>query len=679
MQQGTITIDGQDVPVHYLNTVVLGAGAAGMSCVLHLWDFYTQMGLADAAERVACVTTGLPLGASRMSGSDKQTYYKMGTSPSIPDTAVDFAKTLIGGGCMHGDHALIEGAASLRQFYRLVDAGVPFPHDPEGAFIGYKTDHDPYERATSAGPKTSKFMSECLEARVRRAGITIFDKHELVELLRNEQGRVVALLTIDKARAAAGNDNGLTLFAAANVVLATGGPGQIYQVTVYPRGQVGIHGIAYRAGLKASNLTESQYGLASTSFRWNVSGTYMQVVPRIFSTAADGSDPREFLTEYFPTMEQMATAIFLKGYQWPFDAQRIDQHQSSLVDMAVHTEIFTRGRRVFMDFLQNPIGSASMKPFAIADLHEEARVYLERTGALQGLPIERLVHMNQPAIDIYTENGIDLHSEPLEIAVCAQHMNGGLSVDRWWQTNLPHVFAIGETAGTHGVKRPGGSALNAGQAGALRSAEYIARVHGPEVINADMLDTTVLATTRDIARRLAGWVNGDGLDPAAVMDELCTRMSLRGAHIRDSSTIGAALAEAVAQYRAVTAKGLRVSSTAGLAEAVQAESQCLAHVAQLYAIAELIGRGLGSRGSYVVLDPEGLPMAAELADPDSGDVPRWRPENPDLKATVQEVRFDPEAPELFQAEAIPCRPMPERDVAFEPMWTAYRAGDIFRD
>ena len=82
--------------------------------------------------------------------------------------------------------------------------------------------------------------------------------------------------------------------------------------------------------------------------------------------------------------------------------------------------------------------------------------------------------MNPPAIEIYAENGIDLRAEPLEIAVCAQHMNGGFAVDKWWQSNVAQTFVIGEMAGTHGVKRPGGSALNAGQVGAMRAAEYIA-------------------------------------------------------------------------------------------------------------------------------------------------------------------------------------------------------------
>lgn len=55
-----------------------------------------------------------------------------------------------------------------------------------------------------------------------------------------------------------------------------------------------------------------------------------------------------------------------------------------------------------------------------------------------------------------------------------QHMNGGIEVDIWGQTSLPGCFAVGEVAGTHGVTRPGGAALNAGQVFAVRLARYIA-------------------------------------------------------------------------------------------------------------------------------------------------------------------------------------------------------------
>lgn len=81
--------------------------------------------------------------------------------------------------------------------------------------------------------------------------------------------------------------------------------------------------------------------------------------------------------------------------------------------------------------------------------------------------------MNQPAIKLYKDNGIDLEKEPLEIAVCAQHNNGGLAGDLWWESNLKGFFPVGEVNGTHGIYRPGGSALNSGQVGSLRAAQYI--------------------------------------------------------------------------------------------------------------------------------------------------------------------------------------------------------------
>ena len=56
-----------------------------------------------------------------------------------------------------------------------------------------------------------------------------------------------------------------------------------------------------------------------------------------------------------------------------------------------------------MDFLKNPVGSNSMEQFDIDKLEPEAREYLQKAGALQKTPIERLAHMNTPAIEIYKE------------------------------------------------------------------------------------------------------------------------------------------------------------------------------------------------------------------------------------------------------------------------------------
>ncbi len=680
MHKKTITVDGVSVRATFVNTVIVGSGAAGMAAAVKLIEFWSAKGVQKPHERLLVVTAGRTLGASRMSGSDKQTYYKMGTSPRVPDTAEDFAGALTAFGACHGDTALAEGIASLRGFYHLVEVGVPFPHDPWGAFIGYKTDHDPYERATSAGPKTSRFMSEKLEAKARRQGVEIADGYVVAEFITEggkDSNRVVGLVCLDKSRAS-GEDAPLSAFFAENWILAAGGPGEIYKTTVYPHGQAGIHGSALRAGLVACNLTESQYGLASTKFRWNVSGTYMQVVPRIFSTDAEGADEREFLTEYFDDMPTMATAIFLKGYQWPFDAQRIVDHQSSLVDVAVHQETVVRGRRVWMDFLANPVGRPGWDGFDIRALGEEALEYLEKAGATQRLPIERLEHMNPPAIEIYGENGIDLHHEPLEIALCAQHHNGGFAVNKWWESNIPHVFVVGEMAGTHGVKRPGGSALNAGQVGAMRAAEYIANVYTAAAGLAVPGEPTAALknSVRNVLKILEKGRTA-ATTPDAALEEIQERMTLHGAHMRSRAGAVKALAAALDQLERLNEQGLRISAGADLSKAVSTMGQCLTHVAMLTAICAMFERGTGSRGSHCILDEGGIEMHPRLVDPQTGAPYRFLEENKALREVVVSLAFNEKKTGLFDVWDVPVRPIPVRDIAFEPAWTEFRQGRIY--
>lgn len=674
----TRRIARQTVAVHNYSTIIVGAGAAGMNCAVHLYEFLTGNGVKDAQKRIAVITGGLKLGASRMSGSDKQTYYKQGTSPEIPDCAEEFAKTLLAGGCCHGDLALAEGISSLREFSHLVQAGVPFPTDAMGTFIGYKTDHDPAERATSAGPKTSKFMSECLQRQVQAYGIEIFDKQEAAHLLTVGQGkakRIAGLVTLQKPNVT-DLDWGLSVFLAENVVLAAGGPGALYRTSVYPEGQIGIHGLAFQAGLAAENITESQFGLASIKFRWNVSGTYMQALPRIFSTDSNGKDEREFLTDFFPTMSKMATDIFLKGYQWPFDPQRIENHQSSLIDVLVFNET-QKGRRVFMDFRKNPIGNASMKPFDVKDLEPEAYDYLDKAGAFQATPIKRLAHMNPLAIDIYKENGIDLYKEPLEIAVCAQHNNGGFAINRWWESSIPHTFVIGEMAGSHGVKRPGGSALNAGQAGGLRAAEYIANVYGGDVPNYSRQQKEINDQLTSLVRKLNTWKESYGATAKAVIGEIQSRMTTSGGHIRELGDTSKALQEAMALYKAIQKDGIRLAGLKSVVAAIQSEHLALASIGVLKAIVELLRQGSGSRGSHLVLAPDGVEIHKDVIDQATGAPLRFKPENEKLRRSILRIEFDPKAADLFRCTTVTPRPVPTERKAFEPAWQDYREGKIY--
>jgi len=674
----TKQIANKNVTFHHYNTVIVGSGAAGMNCGVHLYELMERKGIDNPQDRIVVVTAGLGLGASRMSGSDKQTYYKMGTSPDVADSAEEFAKSLTAAGCCHGDTALVEAIGSLREFYHLVQAGVAFPTDTTGIFIGYKTDHDPYERATSAGPKTSKFMSEALQRQLQRYGVRIIDNQEAAHLLTTGSGsnrRIAGVVTIDRTSIDKSN-YAMNVYLGENIVLAAGGPGELYKTSVYPKGQLGIHGLAFKAGLIGANLTESQFGLASIKFRWNVSGTYMQAIPRLFSTDAKGKDEKEFLTDFFPTMSKMATNIFLKGYQWPFDPQKIGNLQSSLIDILVFNET-QKGRRVYMDFLHNPVGKAGMKEFAINDLEPEAKGYLQKAGALQKTPIERLAYMNTPAIEIYKENSIDLYSEPLEIAVCAQHNNGGFAVDKWWQSNIPHTFVIGEMAGTHGVKRPGGSALNAGQTGGLRAAEYIVNACGCELPDYSDKKADIEKQLNELISKLDSYKSSSGLVAKDAQEEVRSRMTASGGHIRELNDAQKALKQAVELYKGIQQKGFNSMDASALITAIQAEHLALTSVAYLKAIVELLKQGSGSRGSHLVLTHDGTKIHPDVIDKATNKPLKFKPENQSLRNSILQVEYDDSSPDLFRCETIKLRPAPTERKAFEPAWKDYRERKIY--
>jgi succinate dehydrogenase/fumarate reductase flavoprotein subunit len=637
-----------------------------------------RKGVDDPHKQIIVVTGGLALGASRMSGSDKQTYYKMGTSPDVPDSAEEFAKTLTAAGCCHGDLALAEAIGSLREFYHLVQAGVPFPTNSMGSFVGYKTDHDPSERATSAGPKTSKFMSESLQQQLEQYGVEIADTQEVSLLLKVGSGskrRIAGVVTFSTKSIYKKYDQ-INVYLGGNIVLAAGGPGELYEASVYPKGQFGIHGLAFKAGLAAENLTESQFGLASTKFRWNVSGTYMQAVPRIFSADANGENQREFLTDYFPTMSKMATAIFLKGYQWPFDPQRIENHQSSLVDILVFNET-QKGRAVFMDFLQNPIGHNFMNAFNIEELEPEAREYLEKAGALQKTPIERLLAMNPLAIEIYKEHGIDLHSEPLEIAVCAQHNNGGFAVNKWWESNIPGTFVIGEMAGTHGVKRPGGSALNAGQVGGLRAAEYMVNVYGCELPDYSKYQKQIDKQLDQMLARFALGKKLNGPMPKQVIKRIQKQMTASAGHIRELRSARKALKQTVELHENILKNGISLHGKKELIWAIRAENMVLTSMAFLRAICRLLELGAGSRGSHLVIANDGVEIHPDIIAGKTPKTLRFRPENVDLRDSILRVEYDDSLKNYFRCDSIEPREAPADRMAFEPAWRDFREGKIY--
>jgi succinate dehydrogenase/fumarate reductase flavoprotein subunit len=671
MRSETATVLGIQVPLFSVNTLVIGSGAAALKAAGSLHE--------RGQRNLAIVTDRWGGGTSNNSGSDKQTYYKLSLAGGLPDSPLEMARDLFKGGCMHGDIALCEAQHSAQAFYDLVSAGVPFPCDRYGGYPGYRTDHDPRGRATSAGPRTSQYMFQALAKRVQEAGVPIFDRHPVIALLtaeRDSEKKVIGAAALS-LEALEQEGFGLTLFNATNVVLATGGPGGLYEMSVYPEDQMGSIGLALRIGAVVHNLTESQFGLASVRPRWNLSGSYQQVMPRYVSTDASGGSERDFLSEYFPNLETMAAAIFRKGYQWPFDPRKVADWGSSTIDLAVYRETALRGRRVYLDFMHNPAGGPDAPPFMLTRVPEEPRQYLERSGALQSTPIERLANLNPPAIDLYKAHGVDLSRDCLEIAVCAQHNNGGLLANHWWESNIKHLFPVGEVNGTHGVYRPGGAALNAGQVGALRAAMFICHEYADDpadisyfVANAEEQLTGILDRAMRWLTRSAGKT---GSKPDSCISGIRQRMTRHGAHVRNPRDIRDAVMQA---WRAVSdfENTLMVQDPNELPQAFKAIELALAHAFYLEAIQEYLDRGGKSRSSYLIMDPDG-----DLSCSGMGNDWRFSLTGPDAFVSRHILELSMDSTGQVLKNWVPVRPIPTVDPWFENVWRDFLDGKNYTE
>lgn len=637
--------------------IIIGSGAAGFQAALRLY----QNGERD----LAIITENIKSGTSRNTGSDRQTYYKLTLSGNDADSVRNMAEDLFAGQCVDGDQALCEAALSARCFFALTELGVPFPCTEHGEFMGYKTDHDRGRRATSAGPYTSKLMTEALERSVKEKQILILDQMQAIQIL-TYMNQVKGILCLDKN---IHSEPAYKIIWCKNVILATGGPAGMYHDSVYPVSQTGSTGMAFEAGASGKNLTEWQFGMASLNPRWNVSGTYMQVLPSFISTDQDGNDEKEFLLDYFNELPDLLSMVFLKGYQWPFDVNKIFGG-SSVIDLLVYQETVLKKRRVFLDYRVNPGNLEKDRDLPYASMIPEAKEYLSQAGACFGTPIERLKHMNEPAILFYQDHHVDLFKERLEIAVCAQHNNGGLSTNHLWETNLSGLYAIGEVCASHGVTRPGGTALNAGQVGAVRAAEGIflkKRTHMKEASPSTESGIKERLRIQALDRiRLSEHAEGN-CPLSELWINASKRMSAAAGMIRNQVQMETALKETEDDICQFMQKA-KSPSVSQLSLFYKLYDMLLSQKMYLFAMLDYAKAGGGSRGSALYTDSTGeLPGFPGCQT--FGELYRCRLDQKMHGQEVQEVTLKEGTP---SASRRPVRPLPDVDYFFENQWRIYR-------
>jgi succinate dehydrogenase/fumarate reductase flavoprotein subunit len=651
----TLVLKGFDIPLHRTGAVIVGSGAAGLRAAVEM----KRRGV-----DVAILSQSAWGGTSACSGSDKQTLHTANTKDQ-GDNFLGMAAAIGTGGAMDEDTAYIEAVGSIRAMASLQYLGLPLPQDHLGGTLRYQTDHDEVGRATSCGPRTSRLMVKVLAEEAIRLDIPFFNQTTVVKVLKDGD-RVCGVLAIRSKDSTQTNPYGLTIYSCSALVLAAGGPGELYRDSVFPNGCFGTLGLALEAGLELTNITESQFGIGTRreGFPWNLSGTYVQVIPHIYSVDAHGTE-HHFLADYYRTTQEMASNIFRKGYQWPFHASRMLDFQSSLIDLAIFRE-GQAGRRVFMDFNRNPL--AIDQDFSLERLDDDVASYLRNAGADHALPIDRLRHMNPLAIELYKRYKVDITTDPLEFAVNHQHMNGGIAVDTWGCSNVPGIYAVGEAAGTHGATRPGGSALNAGQVFGTRVAEHIGAIGAPVWI--EDVTQAAAAAVGDLDKVLA---TVSPLSVKGVRSEVQARMSDKAGILCTESEVASALAEARVLNAKIKQHGIMMSRPAEAARTVQWQQMALASEAVLGALNTYISNGGGSRGARAICDPEGDALPHTAQGPVSEA--RFRAERDADKEQQLIVTYDGEQMEVSS------RANRKHDGAgsfFERDWPAWLTGEIFR-
>lgn len=655
---------GERYAVYRADAVVFGSGAAGLRAAVEL----KRRGL-----NVLIATAGLYMGTSACSGSDKQTLFTAATS-GRGDNFLALAEALSSGGCMDADSAYVEAVGSIHTLAGLQYLGLALPEDRLGGILRYQTDHDESGRATSCGPRTSRLMVKVLLDEVLQLGIPLLSGATALRLLRtpdnDNKERCAGAVISTPSRT--GNRHGLGVILAPNVVLATGGPGEMYRDSVYPRKCFGSLGLALEEGLSLVNITESQFGIGTprTAFPWNLSGTYVQVMPYIYSVGEDGQE-HNFLADYYRSTQELVSSVFRKGYQWPFHATRTLNFGSSLVDMAIAREQ-KLGRKVFMDFLRNPEPVPEDLPFSLERLDDDVRSYLENNDALAALPIDRLRQMNPLSISLYRMHGHDLENAPLAFTMNNQHMNGGIEVNVWGETSLAGCHAVGEVSGTHGVTRPGGAALNAGQVFAVRCAQYIAGAGR----RAKKEDTTAIAVpvlnqVNAVVTQALSNTGAPGLKE--VRDQIQARMSDYAGFICSAREISRAREKADELRKQVYSEGISISHVAEVSELFMWRHLALTSSAVLSALEKYVLDGGGSRGARIILDDEGtcVPQARH------GYCEEWRfrPERQEDKHHKLTIKY---SENRFVINKKPLRKMMDTGtVYFEKNWPDFLTGKIF--
>ena len=396
------------------DVIVVGSGIAGLTTALH----------ARAAGKTVLLVT-----KARVSEGSTQ-WAQGGIAAALADDdspEEHLADTLVAGVGLCDEEAVrilvTQGPPALRQ---LIALGARFDTDATGAISLTREGGHHHDRiAHAGGDATGAEVSRALVAAVARdAGIELVENALVLDLLLDGTG---AAQGVTLHVMGTGQRGGVGAALAPNVVLASGGFGQVFGQTTNPYVSTGDGvALAMRAGADIADLEFVQF---HPTVMWL--GPLAQGQQPLVSEAVRGE------------------GAFLRD----MDGTRFMAAEHPMADLAP--------RDVVAKAIMRRMRASGSSHVWLDGRHLGADMWISRFPTI---------------LESCRTRGIDPVTDLIPVAPAQHYVSGGVRTDHWGRASIPGLFACGEVActGVHGANRLASNSLLEGLVFAGRIGEVLA-------------------------------------------------------------------------------------------------------------------------------------------------------------------------------------------------------------